>query len=477
MKKYRIFPKEAIISFLVIMLIGFTIVTIIDKKMPQYGTWKKENICINQDRKLKMKSIKNEDYPLIQLRKSDISQGNTKKKILVVGDSFVEGDGYSNLNQTWWRQLEIELHNRGYYDVEVYGAGKDGASTYDEMKWLSTTSLVEDIKPDLIMIGYVINDPEIDDEKGNPIIKHTNSINYFSKNKILKKIECVFPNITYKINNMINEKIDKNKTYNDNTGYPTNLWYDIITNETWSKVYQEKAVQPLGEYLTSIDIPSFIVTTPNGVNPKHENWYHVLSFFEKAGIKTYNMFADFSMMATTIKDQENQKINYVNGHPGTAYTKYYAQYISDILERDYKECIGTQYKEKAKYPICINDWTPYSLNPQVVKEESDKITYRVTIPNKEKMLYIPNKHKHMKLSLEYPVNIKKITIKGNNTEKERIYITTIDEQLGYDNQVMKQLEKKGNDGIFEIKEEKLVTSINIESDLSEGSQIEITIER
>lgn len=137
MKKYRILPKDAIVNLLLVVLIGSFLLMIVDHAMPQYNMWSKENTFINKDRRIKMKQIKNSQYPLIQLKSSDISKSGEKKKIMIIGDSYVEGDGYSNLNQIWWRQLELELHNRGYYDVEICGVGTDGASTQDEMKWLN----------------------------------------------------------------------------------------------------------------------------------------------------------------------------------------------------------------------------------------------------------------------------------------------------------------------------------------------------
>ena len=136
-RKYKIFPKEALIILVIITLITFVMLIIIDKNMPQYGSyWKQENTFINEDKKIKWASIRNLEYPLIKLKNSDISKSENKKKIMVIGDSYIAGDGYSNLNQTWYRQLELELHDRGYYDVEILGVGANGASTYDEQPLL-----------------------------------------------------------------------------------------------------------------------------------------------------------------------------------------------------------------------------------------------------------------------------------------------------------------------------------------------------
>src|SRR5262245_45315733 len=46
-----------------------------------------------------------------------------RKRILVLGDSFVEGDGLTNVNNTWWRELQRELERRGYWNLDVIAAG------------------------------------------------------------------------------------------------------------------------------------------------------------------------------------------------------------------------------------------------------------------------------------------------------------------------------------------------------------------
>ena len=98
-------------------------------------------------------------YPLMAIKgREEISQGHPK--ILVVGDSFVWGDGSTNLNQIWWNVMARELERRGY-DCQVYAAGLCRASTYDEFLWLKDTPLLEDIEPDLVIIGYVTNDTDM----------------------------------------------------------------------------------------------------------------------------------------------------------------------------------------------------------------------------------------------------------------------------------------------------------------------------
>jgi|GEM_PF-2047006 len=88
-----------------------------------------------------------------------------RRRILVIGDSFAWGDGYSNINNVWWSQLERELRRRGHDRVEVIGAGACGASTRDQIA--RADGLVETYDPDLVIWGFCHNDP---DEK---IVEHS----------------------------------------------------------------------------------------------------------------------------------------------------------------------------------------------------------------------------------------------------------------------------------------------------------------
>lgn len=88
-----------------------------------------------------------------------------RRRILVLGDSFVWGPPYATLNHLWWRQLQIELARRGYGQVDVLAAGRPGWSTRDQLA--CARKLVEEVRPDLIVWGYVTNDP---DEKVVPQI-------------------------------------------------------------------------------------------------------------------------------------------------------------------------------------------------------------------------------------------------------------------------------------------------------------------
>jgi hypothetical protein len=83
-------------------------------------------------------------------------------RILVVGDSFVEGSGCRR-EETFSAVLEREL-NRRFKEagcparVEVFNLGRCGANTVEEVHRIVKESPL--LQPDLIILAYVLNDPE-----------------------------------------------------------------------------------------------------------------------------------------------------------------------------------------------------------------------------------------------------------------------------------------------------------------------------
>jgi hypothetical protein len=108
-------------------------------------------------------------------RSAGINPAQTKQRggsrVLVIGDSFVWGDGYLNANDIWWRKVGRELHKRGYWNVEVVAAGFNGASTQRELAWVRAGGLARLASRDLVLPGYVTNDPDVRDPEDNPLVK------------------------------------------------------------------------------------------------------------------------------------------------------------------------------------------------------------------------------------------------------------------------------------------------------------------
>lgn len=476
-KKYKVFPKEAVILFICLLLLLIISLVIIDKSMPQYAYWKKENEKISYNMKIKRKEfISQKDYPLLSYNFKDISIGD-KKKILVIGDSYLEGDGCFNINQTWWRQLNYELNERGYYDVEVVGVGLCGASTFDELNWLRYTDMIEEIDPDIIIIGYVANDPSIKTGDTN-IIKHIEKKDYFDDNKLELEFSKLFPNISYKLNDMLNIKYEETHTFSDYTGYPMEQWYRTLCNDYWKNVYSKVCVGPLSQYISNLDIPTFVVTTPSSISQKYEELYEILDVFEENNMKIYNIYPSFRERFKGIEEYKKYKrINLTNSHPGTITTSFYASYISDILEDEYKEILGNKYDKKIEYPININDCMPYDMSLKLISETNEYTEYEFCYPkNSDETLYMPIQKDYIKLSLQYPINISKIEINGENIKSSELYFTYRNTKLNFDDtDLVKKGKRNGEKCVWNFDDESLVTSINISAKMKNNNENKIVI--
>jgi len=84
--------------------------------------------------------------------------GSGRKRILLVGDSFVYGTGVANPDDMLGQRLEDELNRSvGRYAFDVQVLGLHGASTLEESEWL-TDEVLDKLDPDLIVLGLVPND-------------------------------------------------------------------------------------------------------------------------------------------------------------------------------------------------------------------------------------------------------------------------------------------------------------------------------
>ncbi len=80
-------------------------------------------------------------------------------RILAVSDSTLWGTGRGSVDAVWSRQLEVELnrrHGNGTHTVRTLA--RVDSSLLDYAEWL-TSELIEEYDPDVIVIGFVENDP------------------------------------------------------------------------------------------------------------------------------------------------------------------------------------------------------------------------------------------------------------------------------------------------------------------------------
>ncbi|MGK7933880.1 MAG: SGNH/GDSL hydrolase family protein [Microcystaceae cyanobacterium] len=387
-------------------------------------------------------------------------QKTTPKRILVMGDSFVWGDGYANMNDIWWRQLQRELNRRGYSQVEVIAGGLKGASTRHQFNVLKSLNILEQYQPDLMILGYVTNDP---DEGMVKLFRYIRlyrdpALNFFYNLNNRK----IFPKLTKQLMSARRKKL-LNILQNDENGYEYGTWkLKLLEGKSFEK-YKE-TIKELGEYLSTTQIPSFFITLPNSPNLEtfKPHYAKVQPLFEQNNIPFLNLLDDF--VAKYPKNEQPNDlswgINPANGHPGTISTYFYAIKAADFIEKNYPEALGEKDSIPRKSEVKINDWMPAYPELDLQRQSSGVYTFEYP-ESQEFMLSMPNERPYVQLNLENEIDIKEIRLSGNGLNQAVLEYTSVDPQLGYDtHQVYSLAEKTGNSLSWNLENEPLAQSVN-----------------
>lgn len=467
-KKFELLPSLAfnyfVYSAIALFLLCFAVDSFVLTSLEDAGkicssSWRRDNDTLLHQ--MMKRNLADDNNPIWRSDGFPVSVVCPKsKRIMVMGDSFVWGSGYANLNTIWWRQLQRELQRRGYNDVEVVGAGMRGAPTRKELKWAK--ELVPLYKPDAVIWGYVTNDPEEGMNKyGLGYVKNVQlpEDDLPVRPKIL--ISTVFPNLGDELFSLrAGNRTTKlsGKFY----GYDFADWeLKLLEGKNW-EVYTD-TVSQLGTYVQALPIPSFAVTLPSCLFSKHNPLkkqlsdqirdYYALRYqpveklFAANRIKWYDTLDTFLDLAKQDKRMESPDpplwlgINPANGHPGPLATYAHAYKTADILERDFPSCLGkkTLPVETAEYAH-INDWLPASIN---LKQNSQHIFFRFP-DNDTDMLTMPVRKPFVQLNLETPLTASQIKLNGANLTGADVYFSSEDADRHFDDGSLTELgQKKG----------------------------------
>lgn len=439
----------------------------------------KENDTINWMKIRKYIDNDNKYYPLLIDKNSKIKEkARDEKRILVIGDSFVWGYGQSNINYTWWRMLDQKIKSQGYNNINVYAAGKWGYNTKMELdNILNNDKLIKKIDPDLIIIGYVHNDPEVKKNEENVIRDDYE----FSKANLLYKI---YPKTTKELTTKLN-KLSDNYTYLKIVGNLFANRYDyrtkLITEGSSYREYKKVLFQT-DMKLKKIGVPYFYyfgMYNNNKIidkaNKKIENT------MKKMNIPVYNNSDNLKdnidlFLKNNSLNESNLGVNPADSHPGVIITNEFSKDVFDILFRNYNYIFDN--KEEDNKNFIINDTMPL-LNIIQVNKNSIVFNY----PKKEKkrttkseFLFYPIRKNYIKLNLERPIYIKYITINDTkNIKKLEIYTNNIDQELGIDlddaKRKISKTTKIGNKYYINS----VVSSINISAKFKNESDRTVTL--
>ncbi|HEY9677509.1 MAG TPA: SGNH/GDSL hydrolase family protein [Drouetiella sp.] len=396
-------------------------------------------------------------------------QKSTKKRILVLGDSYVWGHGYSNLNMIWWRQLQLELERRGYHDVEVVGAGLRGAATWRELGWAK--KLIPEYKPDLVIWGYVTNDPD-EGEQIAPTGGHVCKALIVPKDedfpeRATKLMEGAFPNLAEQLL-AVRKKRRGEILAGDEYGWQFGDWEQKIVEGDNFEHYK-KTISNVANYSKESGVPAFYITFPNaivfaGKDDKNENltgrafYENVRRYYENryapvrtaftvAGMPFYDILNDFVDYVSSHAEpgSETQKflylINPVNSHPGALACHYYAVKAADYIEAHYKDALGPRTLDKkiSQDPV-INDCVPSDIQLRQNKEHA----FFVYPQHEGEILSMPVRKPFVQLNLAHPVKLNQLRLIGEKLTEADVWLTFEDPTKNFDDGKPIQLgDKKG----------------------------------
>lgn len=355
------------------------------------------------------------------------------KRILVLGDSFVWGDGYLNANDIWWRQLERELRHRGYHGVEVIAAGLNGVSTQDQVAWLTNPSFLASIQADCVIMGYVTNDPDLRDAEGNALVKQIGrDVHFPSWQGLDETLGRFAPTLVAQLKSRLTAKWASHV----DDAYEYGEWELKLVEAENLEAYIE-VIQRLGRLVHQAGLPFLVVTLPNrpDLETFQRRFQPVAPVFAAANLPFYdttNRFADeYANDASPLgSSQLRWGINPANGHPSQITTRFYARAVADILERDFPIVLGERTTQTPLLKPRINDWMP----PSATVSQVEQNVWRLTIPSPPMLMpRMPIGEPHLMLAFELPVAIQEVRLQGGSLQGGRLWWTLVDPVTGVDN--------------------------------------------
>jgi len=484
-KSLRLFPVLSLAYAFSAAVILFFSLLIVDAASGYDQYFSENRVVLSMAHEQKTKAF---DYPLMAIRGREEIR-TEHPKILVLGDSFVFGDGLSNINQIWWNILQSELGRRGY-DCAVYAAGTGEISTYDEYLWLRDTSLLEDIQPDLIIIGYVTNDADLGSMDSGMGLKYY-ATTLYTKN-FMSWLRPAFPGIFDWVESKILGKImmTENRYNNSEYGYIYPTWEQKILEGEYLEAYNTRVLRPLGAFIRELGIPLIVIPTPEAPSKSYFEplYQNVLPLFEQAGLPVYNPLDLFVEQYSDGKYDDYFLANPVNKHPGPATSLFLGQYAADVLEQHYPSILGEKSeRDKTKLSIEVNDWLPFMLGPQAIQESGAVSQYTIEYPDQSSkadpkagvhgnFLTHPLGKKYVKLNFKYPVRLSGVQIEGEDLLSAEVYTLAINEKLGFDDQKPVRLGgRRGNRCTWEDGSGRYVTSLLISAKTKDGKQAALTV--
>lgn len=402
--------------------------------------WARHNKLVEENHR--RKTITNE----CQLREwsgQPLSTDSSHRKILVLGDSFVWGPPYTTLNHLWWRQLAIELERRGYRNVEVVAAGHPGWSTHRQLQ--CAKQLIPEIKPDLVIWGYVTNDP---DEKIVPQIFDSQDQPPYGQ-RIRQQLKQILPNLSFKFESLRADKLAIQYT-GPEYGYAYPDWeLKLVEGENFQR-YRD-TIQEVSAFIRQTEIPAFLHTLPHFPSREYfePRYAPVLKEWQAAGVTVNNTLDEFvhryGNVSPTGPAALRWGINPSDSHPGPQATHFHAVIAADFLEAHWPDLLGPKDASQP-HKLAINDWLPFDLNVRQTSGQTFDLDYPVTT---QFMPQPPGDGPTAIVALRFPLPLDEIRLEGTGLSNVRAWVSTLHANDPYDEADWHTMERRpGYDNRF-----------------------------
>ena len=440
--KYLLFLGIRIIVLMVIIyaILFGTNKLLYFKHTKQNATWNYdfETVKINHMISDKYYSYGDEYFPILLNRDSELPAKGNKKRILVIGDSFVWGYANTNVNRLYYKRLYQLFKEDGYNDIEIIAAGQYGYSTEDEYNHIiNNDKLMKTIDPDLVIITYVPNDPEPHDKDGNNIIYEYPPEKIKEGNFFQKQFTDLYSELGDRlIYNMTNDN-DFLTFIGKYFWYRWDVYREVITSGKNLEQYRE-IVNKVDTKLKELDIPYFYyfedsVLEFNSINSKATQT--IVNLWQDNNIPFYYHLLECKKYLNDLYvknkiDSLNTGINPGDSHPNDVLTTYFGYDVYNILKEDYSFIFPE--KKEINLPLKINDTFP----KMELEENNNKYSFTYPkISGKQTVdsnyLYFPLNKDYVKLNLEFPKYVRKIKVESDGGEIE-LYLNTIDKKTDLD---------------------------------------------
>jgi len=238
-------------------------------------------------------------------------------RIAVLGDSFIWGVGVED-QVIWTHKLEHLLNQNGVKS-EILNWGKPGWSTLDEYRFLKSEGMRSDF--DLLLVGFVVNDPSMDESNIKLFIYTGGIIDRFFVQPISRYL---FPNALSLSVDLVNGFFSSFFDY----GY-TN-WLNKVYTEENLKQYQA-LLKDMSEYCHARHIQMLFVMTPENHHPwLQQRFEKIIPLLKNAHIDYLNLYP---AVYQELHHIPNRKLwaNPADGHPGDRVTDVYARHVYRYL--------------------------------------------------------------------------------------------------------------------------------------------------